>query len=122
MNNFPAMTAAQRQEMVNWLEEGIACRDEYGFSGNVLKSMQIALAALTSPPAPVLRLPDGWIKCSERMPESDDLRCMVYCRDSVIRTAFTSHGDWAMNGKYYDRGYVTHWMPLPSPPEASNEQ
>ncbi len=60
MNNFPAMTAAQRQEMVNWLEEGIACRDEYGFSGNVLKSMQIALAALTAPPAPVLRVPAGW--------------------------------------------------------------
>ncbi len=48
MNNFPAMTEAQRQQKVHWLEEGIACRDEYGFSGNVLKSMQIALAALTA--------------------------------------------------------------------------
>jgi hypothetical protein len=25
-------------------------------------------------------------------------------------------GCWWGNGRYYQRGYVTHWMPLPDPP------
>lgn len=59
---------------------------------------------------------DGWVKCSERMPDSNEVLCLVFCRDGETRTGFTSHGDWAMNGKYYDASFVTHWMPLPSAP------
>jgi len=44
------MNAEENQALIKWLEEGIACSEEYGFNGNVLKSMQIALAALTAQP------------------------------------------------------------------------
>lgn len=42
------MTNEEKQALINWLEEGVACSYEYGFSGNILKSMKIALAALTA--------------------------------------------------------------------------
>lgn len=103
MNNFPAMTEEQRQQMVNWLEEGIACRDEYGFSGNVLKSMQIALAALTSPPAPVLRVPD-----------------------EVFEKAYNQHLNGLLcgdNNKTAAKEFLQDCINSQSaPPEASNEQ
>lgn len=44
------MTEQEKQKLIKWLEEGIACSEEYGFSGNILNSMQIALASLTAPP------------------------------------------------------------------------
>lgn len=30
-------------------------------------------------------------------------------------------GCWWANGRYYEKGHVTHWMPLPEPPERANE-
>lgn len=69
--------------------------------------------------APVLNspeLPDGWIKCSERMPVNSDIPCFVYCKDGVRRTGYFDGNDWAMNGKYYEIQFVTHWQPLPAPP------
>lgn len=55
------MNAEEKQALINWLEEGVACSDEYGFNGNILKSMQIALAALTAPAISLAELvPDSW--------------------------------------------------------------
>lgn len=72
------------------------------------------------PPSPQLNslvVPEGWIKCSDRIPDDDDARCLVYCVDGVRRIGFINHGDWAIHGKYYDESFVTHWMPLPAAPE-----
>lgn len=44
------MTEEQKQALIDWLREGIELREEYGFNGNLLASMRIALAALTAPP------------------------------------------------------------------------
>ncbi|WP_370426103.1 hypothetical protein AB9Q52_010995 [Pantoea vagans] len=51
------MTNEEKQALIKWLKEGIACSEEYGFNGNILKSMQIALAALTAQP---VKLPQAW--------------------------------------------------------------
>ncbi|MDI9766479.1 hypothetical protein QM327_07895 [Pantoea dispersa] len=72
MNNFPAMTEEHRQELIkrftleisrlNNKREAAQSEDRY-FSGGelwALQAFEIALAALASPPAPVLRVPDGW--------------------------------------------------------------
>lgn len=43
------MTEEQKQALIEWLKEGIELREEYGFNGNLLASMRVALAALTTP-------------------------------------------------------------------------
>lgn len=76
---------------------------------------------LYTTPQPAHTEQDGWIKCSERMPESTDEGCIVFCLDGVRRTGFVSSGDWAINGKYYASEFVTHWMPLPAAPKPESE-
>ncbi|EFN5770123.1 DUF551 domain-containing protein [Escherichia coli] len=81
-------------------------------------------------PTPVT--PDGWISCSERMPEMGERQCYVLAADfknnyppSIPNTQVGVYGDWFNDGNpTWDDGdgedlhlkEVTHWMPLPEPP------
>ncbi|EAO6284308.1 DUF551 domain-containing protein [Salmonella enterica] len=75
----------------------------------------------TAPPAPVI--PDGWISCSERMPE-DEQEVIVH---NKLGYRYVSYFD-EHSGLFFDmRGgnqmnciehiLITHWMPLPAPPQ-----
>ncbi|HDQ6442697.1 TPA: DUF551 domain-containing protein [Shigella flexneri] len=67
--------------------------------------------------------PDGWISCSDRMPE-DTKMLLAFSQGEIV----TAYWNWVANPidykKYraftYLSGYilddVTHWMPLPEPP------
>lgn len=68
-------------------------------------------------------IPDGWISCSDRMPE-DTKMLLAFSQGEIV----AAHWSWVVNPidykKYraftYLSGYilddVTHWMPLPEPP------
>ncbi|EML0036777.1 DUF551 domain-containing protein [Escherichia coli] len=84
----------------------------------------------TAKPVPVT--PDGWISCSERMPEMGERQCYVLAADfknnyppNIPNTQVGVYGDWFNDGNpTWDDGdgedlylkEVTHWMPLPEPP------
>lgn len=77
--------------------------------------------------------PDSWISCSERMPEMGERQCYVLAADfknnyppSIPNTQVGVYGDWFNDGNpTWDDGdgedlhlkEVTHWMPLPEPPQ-----
>ena len=77
--------------------------------------------------------PDGWISCSERMPEMGERQCYVLAADfknnyppNIPNTQFGVYGDWFNDGNpTWDDGdgedlylkEVTHWMQLPEPPQ-----
>lgn len=77
--------------------------------------------------------PDGWISCSERMPEMGERQCYVLAADfknnyppNIPKTQVGVYGDWFNDGNpTWDDGdgedlylkEVTHWMPLPEPPQ-----
>ncbi|EFA1529237.1 DUF551 domain-containing protein, partial [Escherichia coli] len=68
--------------------------------------------------------PDGWISCSDRMPE-DTKMLLAFSQGEIV----AAYWNWVVNPidykKYraftYLSGYilddVTHWMPLPEPPQ-----
>ena len=111
------------------------CNNDY-FSEEPLDMHRVLY---TAPPA--LRVPDGWIKCSERVPEGFPKQVQVaYISESdgnlcldVAQGMLFPDGAWRSAALFYDaknnsyrygefKRPVTHWMPLPAPPEASNEQ
>jgi hypothetical protein len=63
-----------------------------------------------------------WIPVSERLPV-DNSQVLFYDNDGIIYKGVHSNNtpQWESNGGYYWHGseykYVTHWMPLPEPPE-----
>ncbi|MDZ6493018.1 dATP/dGTP pyrophosphohydrolase domain-containing protein [Escherichia coli] len=66
--------------------------------------------------------PDGWISCSERMPNEEDV--LVYCSDTKEQMVGFHKGKglfqfFCMNGV---DGVCepSHWMPLPEPPQEVN--
>lgn len=79
----------------------------------------------TAPSAPVI--PDGWISCSERMPE-DTKMLLAFSQGEIV----AAYWNWVVNPidykKYRAFTYlsgnilddVTHWMPLPEPPQEVN--
>ena len=74
------------------------------------------------PPVPVT--PDGWISCSDRMPE-DTKMLLAFSQGEIV----AAYWNWVVNPidykKYRAFTYlsgnilddVTHWMPLPEPPQ-----
>ncbi|EEQ8543768.1 DUF551 domain-containing protein [Escherichia coli] len=73
-------------------------------------------------PTPVT--PDGWISCSDRMPE-DTKMLLAFSKGEIV----AAYWNWVVNPidykKYIAFTYlsgnilddVTHWMPLPEPPQ-----
>lgn len=59
-----------------------------------------------------------WIPCSERMPDRNE-PILFYRHGQIHQGRFIGGGEWhSLIGGYY-RTDVTHWQPLPQPPEVT---
>ena len=73
----------------------------------------------------IVPVPEKWIPCAERLPE-DGLDVLVYLTawNEHIQVAHIQYGGtmWELSdGEFYFSQYdVSHWMPLPEPPEVKN--
>ncbi|EIH4741787.1 TPA: DUF551 domain-containing protein [Escherichia coli] len=73
-------------------------------------------------PTPVT--PDGWISCSERMPE--ETGDIIVVSDCIVMSgiSYSRRDGFYIAALEYDDdepiGGVTHWMPLPEPPQEVN--
>ena len=69
--------------------------------------------------------PDGWISCSERMPENIPGSCKEYLVFDGLNNKVhhdywvVPDGDSAQVASFWNHygAHVTHWMPLPEPPQ-----
>ncbi len=72
--------------------------------------------------------PDGWISCSERMPENIPGSCKEYLVFDGLNNKVhhdywvVPDGDSAPVASFWNHygAHVTHWMPLPEPPQEVN--
>ncbi|EFH6629045.1 DUF551 domain-containing protein [Escherichia coli] len=68
--------------------------------------------------------PDGWISCSERMPE--ETGDIIVVSDGIVMSgiSYSRRDGFYIAALEYDDdepiGGVTHWMPLPEPPQEVN--
>lgn len=64
-----------------------------------------------------------WHNVNDKLPKPAEWsgdRVLVYTEEGYIHTGLyegEKADDWF--DKYNDSGYITHWMPLPEPPEES---
>ncbi|EPI8455059.1 DUF551 domain-containing protein [Yersinia enterocolitica] len=65
---------------------------------------------------PQLNSPQGWIKCSDQMPEDDTL-CLGVDECGVIWTMHFDDGEFRADTGDVDDLEISHWMPLPAAPE-----
>lgn len=69
-------------------------------------------------------IPDGWISCSERMPE--ETGDIIVVSDGIVMSgiSYSRRDGFYMATLEYDDDEpidgVTHWMPLPEPPQEVN--
>ncbi|HEN3465168.1 TPA: DUF551 domain-containing protein [Yersinia enterocolitica] len=89
------------------------------------------LPLYTTPQLNSPEIPDGWIKCSDRMPEDDQVVVIInsghgFLYEAAVVTRRGPHFDLmdGLEASNYDGGAVvrldmeaTHWMQLPAAPE-----
>lgn len=67
-----------------------------------------------------------WIPVKERLPEEMEWVLCVSIHNTVHILGYDYiMDDWDIHGKpnsCYGKNFVTHWMPLPEPPEGSGEK
>jgi hypothetical protein len=63
-----------------------------------------------------------WIKCKDQMPEDDVVLLYIPCPyiDTInFETGYfaEAEGKWSTSARSYELDEITHWKPLPQPPE-----
>jgi hypothetical protein len=69
---------------------------------------------------------DPWISVEDRLPE-DEAACLVTDGKGCSVSIFFEEFGWMDFDDYYSasafgKGDVTHWMPLPEPPEEAKDE
>ncbi|MCH0685641.1 DUF551 domain-containing protein [Escherichia coli] len=101
-------------EKLTWSHHDDMTQAEVLAWNNAIDACRAAMQA--EPVSAAYKLPDGWIKCSERMPEN---------MSTVIVSNGTDIGHMWWDGDNWTSWHrcdsvpedVTHWMPLPAAPE-----
>ena len=104
-------------EAITFESKGFEALTQYDFGWNACRA-----AMLRSGDSPVI--PDGWVDCTDRLPEETNdadggaTGYLVLYADGKEPNAGFKVGVW--NVVYLRRwwcGFITHWMPLPAAPQ-----
>ncbi|NUH55867.1 restriction alleviation protein, Lar family [Citrobacter portucalensis] len=105
-------------DVITCTECGASSHVEFGFKENLKSAWNSRAAMLQAGNSPVIQ--DGWVACSERMPENDDMVNIVIKHVDGSHYVFTGQwwgSYWNTDSDCIDNENVTHWMPLPAAPQ-----
>lgn len=74
---------------------------------------------------PTLTPPNEWVSVEERLPENGQIVLFhqkdgfIYCAEYFVGKELMSP-EWFIDNDSWNAKVVTHWMPLPAPPEKEN--
>ncbi|HBC5825967.1 TPA: DUF551 domain-containing protein [Escherichia coli] len=80
--------------------------------GDMVEIVEIAMRKAGTPPV----TPDGWISCSERMPD-DGQWCVVNTEYGYYVQCWSEGQGWLGDDISIPECDVINWMPLPEPPQ-----
>ncbi|HFU4256866.1 TPA: DUF551 domain-containing protein [Escherichia coli] len=80
--------------------------------GDMVEIVEIAMRKTGNYPV----TPDGWISCSERMPDKL-IPVMVMYEDGEMWSAMWNGNRWDDGTEYPDPHSVTHWREMPAAPQ-----
>ncbi|EHD5552249.1 DUF551 domain-containing protein [Escherichia coli] len=80
--------------------------------GDMVEIVEIAMRKTGNSPV----TPDGWISCSERMPDKL-IPVMVMYEDGEMWSAMWNGNRWDDGTEYPDPHSVTHWREMPAAPK-----
>ena len=72
--------------------------------------------------APTLTPPNEWVRVEERLPNDKQIvlfrqkNGFIYCAEYFVGNSLCSPS-WFIDCDCWEAKEVTHWMPLPAPPE-----
>ena len=100
---------------LDWMFQNVANEDAY--------LMGDALVVINQQQAEIEKLKNQWISVDDRLPKKHDYYLVCHKHDNDSKTNIDkliysySHGGWISTYGAKYSGIVTHWMPLPEPPE-----
>lgn len=93
------------------------------FSKGVNKGLNIARSAIRNPDAiPTLTPPNEWVSVEESLPNDKQIvlfrqkNGFIYCAEYFAGNSLCSPS-WFIDCDCWEAKEVTHWMPLPTPPD-----
>lgn len=117
--SFKAMLASVAPKKATWADAPVNCENvDWAQGWNACRATMLQGAERVSNRD---KLPEGWVACSERMPEEiGRYWCYVEEHNDLGKSQYQWNCSW--NGdkwwvEHEDGGRVTHWMPLPAAPQ-----
>lgn len=105
-----AIDAVQALNNINWHHRPTPVNQ---FDSGFNQGLNQAMWEITH--APTLTKPNEWVSVEERLPKEKQ-RVIVRCERVGTSVGWILWGNW-MADIGPDAGKVTHWMPLPEPPD-----
>ncbi|HFT0364525.1 TPA: DUF551 domain-containing protein [Enterobacter hormaechei] len=128
----PVSVPDEVMSAIEHLKQTLVNCNRYNYCSDAVKRIDNAVrAAMLQGAEPVSNrdeLPDGWVACSERMPDIGT-EIFYFCQDDGLRDCgivsssnFSGKGDAELyvHAEGYDLRFgvdISHWMPLPAAPQ-----
>jgi hypothetical protein len=122
LQSHPSPMSAEQVELLEASKIALHTLDCIEFTrdqGTASKRLETAISKIATTPSVKA---DGWVSVEERLPEKGER--VIVCTDNwVVACCYINiHGEWKMA---YDsslfHGKITHYQPLPAPPNVNNK-